>query len=220
MRYAFAMLALAWASPTLAAPEMPEVVVKAAPEKRAAFERDFVWVQDNVMIGVNQYGAVVGTRSFVRPKRGLYGEEMTWPAFYDHIGRSDLSKQFKTRTAVKWGVFGAGVAVFGGGMALALTGISDLGADGSGGSGRRIAGYTLLGAGTVAMTVPLLLKTNPLKDHEVREAAATYNGKLLRDLGIEDPSTGFYHRRPRPWTASAGFWAVADGGGLQATIGF
>jgi hypothetical protein len=235
----FALLALAGIGHT--APELPEVVQEAEPSVRQAFERDFVWVQDGILIGVNQYGGVVGASTFVRPKRGIYGEEMNWLEFYTHTGNEDIAKKVRARRRTRMGMAIGGGAGFliGTGMIFgslggeyswvgdvencSLAGTAEeaacreaLANDNS--AAIRTTGYVLMGTGALVGGLAFIVRTNPLEDSGVRRVAAEYNARLLSDLGLTVEGSGAWVPRPRPLVASIGANLQPGGAGVQLTL--
>ncbi|QDG51738.1 hypothetical protein FIV42_13565 [Persicimonas caeni] len=78
---------------------------------------NYIWFED--VTAVNQYGSVVGQWSNVY--RGKYKKPLAVDEFYEEIGRSDLADDYNKKRALKYGLFGVGVAVAIGGAAYGMT---------------------------------------------------------------------------------------------------
>lgn len=165
------------------------------------YERRAVWLQGITRISANQYGA--WSHSWEEPRLGKYGKSVSWPEFFELVGRADLTRQIEAAESSSQRTGGSvlqtlGMLSFAVGGSVALTGVL-IGSASDGDQGGSMTKYgAIIGLGGIAAFVGgrSLVESAPqypqVEPHEVREMVDTYNSKLKQDLGLAQA------RRARP----------------------
>ncbi len=190
-----------------------ETVAPAAPagteaERLEQYKERAVLFEDWVGISAST-GAVVST--WTVPKKGVYGEPLNGGKFYDYIGHKDLGDKFRKREAVSLGLRFGGLALAGGGLALALTNMSTdcefvgtaiypkadsaaearsmCKAENASKAPKSTAGYVLAGVGAVGLGVGFYIPVHPVQDFERKKMAAEFNKQLAVELGLNSETS-------------------------------
>jgi hypothetical protein len=168
------------------------------------FKERVVLFEDWVGVSAST-GQVVST--WTVPKKGIYGEPLTGAKFYDYIQQPELATKYRTRNGLNLGLRVGGLALSGGGLALALANLpsncSNVGTalypeadsaeeaesmcrqENEAQTPMQTVGFVLAGAGVASLTASLTFGPHPVKEHERKKMAAQFNESLARELQLE-----------------------------------
>ena len=195
-------------------PTPPPATAAAPPEHDAPsvdpageYERRYIAFRDEFAISAihgPSITTVVLTR-WSQPVEGKYQRELSYPEFYERVGRNDLADRFRARRNLRIGlIVGGALALLGGGGVMTWQLFQNTHAtdacilQGRGGCSEGsdptgyIAGGVVAGVGFIAMTSAWFVHVQPAEPHQVSEMADQYNQRLRRDLGLD------HHPAPSP----------------------
>lgn len=187
-----------------AASPTPSVATLSDAERLEQFKERVVLFEDWVGVSAST-GQVVST--WTVPKKGIYGEPLKGGKFYDYIQQPELAKQYRTRSGINLGLRLGGLALGGGGFALALANLPTTCA----GAGTAMypeadsaeeaksicrqeneakkpmqtLGYALAGTGAASLLVSVTFGPHPVKEHERKKMAAEFNERLAQELQVD-----------------------------------
>lgn len=145
--------------------------------------------------------------------------EVNGTEFYAAVGRPDLEKKYRNRTAACWMVFGLGAVV--GSVPLFMILAEDRASSGT-------AEWSIaLGTASIGVMGGLLVlqRARPMDERDRQALAREHNRRLRKELGLPDATDDHDQGvKPRPGTASLSLhWAPfvsRNGGGLDVLLRF
>lgn len=165
-------------------------------------------------VGVNtQNGAVVA--SWTMPFKGKYKEPLAGADFYDYVGRKDLAETYRTRSVIRWSLYGAGLLGTLGGSWLVIQSITDSG------DLSPTLGYVAMGVGGASLLAAMFVNPHAVTAPEARQLADNFNSDLRHELGIEESaSTSSPAAEPTGVSFAGAPWVSPTGAGLALGMRF
>ena len=154
-------------------------------EALAEYHRRFVWFPRLVRRWDDGHRTVRDEG----PVRGAAREALEVPLFYDYIGANHLAAAYRSRHRLHWGLWGGGLALSVSGAALFVAGVVL-------GAGNDDAAPALLISGTAAAAIGInmvtwmagMIEPDPTRLGDKRRLADEFNARLAEELGLErDP---------------------------------